>query len=168
MSEKKGNIFDKLKNVKNKEIIIAVVLCVIVLIIFAYSFIKPTSASNNKTNLSFSEWNNNLEVKLSDTISCIKGVGTASVAISYKTGVEQIFAYESYKQTTGNVTTEKNEIVTSQGIPVVIKEIAPQISGVVIVAKGAGNAVVKMQIIEAITTLLNVDSDCVQVFTYKD
>lgn len=43
----------------------------------------------------------------------------------------------------------------------------PDVNGVVVVAEGAQNAVIKLKIVRAVTTLLGIDDSQIEVFTYK-
>ena len=49
----------------------------------------------------------------------------------------------------------------------VIKNLPPEILGVVVVAEGADSPLVKLKIIQAVQTLLGVETNNIQVFTYK-
>ena len=97
----------------------------------------------------------------------VKGCGKATVAISYDSDEEKVYAYETETITSGDTVKQTSNIVYVKGEPLVIKTLTPNILGVVIVAEGADNPVIKMKITEAVITLLGVDSSKVQVFTYK-
>ena len=58
-------------------------------------------------------------------------------------------------------------LVSVRGEPLVTKTLPPTILGVVVVAEGADNPVVRLKIMEVVVTLLNVQQKDVQVFTYK-
>ncbi len=158
--------FERVKSIKNIEVIIAVIICVIIVILFI-SGLNGGEKKSSEIPSTFYEYNLQLENKLSNVISSIKGCGNAAVAITYESGTEKVYAYETQIQTSGGVTTEKQEIITVQGQPLVIKELSPNILGVVVVASGADNPVVRMQINEVVVTLLGIDGSKVQVFTYK-
>ena len=61
------------------------------------------------------------------------------------------------------ITTETVILVSNE--PVIIKENYPVIKGVVIVAKGAENFSIKMDILEAVETVLEVDSDNITILS---
>ena len=48
-------------------------------------------------------------------------------------------------------------------LPLIIKESYPDVCGVVVVASGAGNVQVKLNIMKAIKTLLNVKDENIQI-----
>ena len=77
------------------------------------------------------------------------------------------YAYETKSQTIGETTTTTTTLVTVKGEPLVTKTYTPQVYGVVIVAEGAADPAVKVKIINAVVTLLDVGAENVRVFTYK-
>lgn len=162
MSEKKS-IFKKLKGVKNIEIVIALILAAIVLLVFFGSF-GQTSAKDNHSEYSFSEYVNTLQNKLETTIANIDGVGKANIVISFAGGIEQEYAYTTEKVTQGNTVTEKNTLTLVSGKPVLLKEKMPEIQGIVIVADGAGDTSVRLEIIRAVQALLKVPNGKIEVF----
>lgn len=54
-----------------------------------------------------------------------------------------------------------------KGEPIVLKEEMPEILGVVVVAKGATNAAVRLNIVRTVQVLLGVTYDKIEVFAYK-
>lgn len=157
------NFFEKLKKVKNIEIIIAVVLCVIVLIIFFADF----SPKKQETASTFELYASQLESKLENILSKIEGVGKVEVALTYNGQIKQVFAVNTQTQSNGTGTTTKTEIVLVDGSPLVEEEILPQIIGVLIVMQGANNGVTRLRVIEAVTALLNIDKDQIKIMSYK-
>ncbi len=157
------DFFVKLKNVKNIEIIIAVVLCVVVLIIFFADF----SPKEEETTDAFELYAAALENKLEKVLSKIEGVGKINVAITYDGQIKQVFAVNTQTQNNGTGTTTKTEIVLVDGKPLIEEELLPNIVGVLIVMEGANNAVTRMLVVEAITSLLNIDKDQIKILTYK-
>ena len=155
--------FAKLKSVKNIEIYVAVVLAaVVVLIIFVGGFSQKTTNS-----VSDDTYISQMEHKICSVVENIEGCGKATVAISYSSNEEHVYAYETETTTSNGVTKQTSSIVTVKGEPLVTKTLPPKILGVVVVAEGADNPVVRLKIIEVVVTLLNVQQKDVQVFTYK-
>lgn len=161
-----GKSVFKKNSVKFLEILAVVVICAVVLVVFLSDFDlfskQETTAAEVET---FGEYINNLETKLANTISNIEGVGKATVAITFESGIEKTYAYETISETSNGLTTE--ELILYKGEPVVLKEIMPVIKGVVVVAKGASNAVVRLNIIRTVQILLGVTYDKIEVFTFK-
>ena len=153
----------KLKSVKNIEIYVALVLAIVVVLI-----VFVGSGSKNTTNsVSDDTYISQMEHKICSVVESIAGCGKAEVAISYSSNEERVYAYETVTTTSNGVTKQTNSIVSVRGEPLVTKTLPPTILGVVVVAEGADNPVVRLKIMEVVVTLLNVQQKDVQVFTYK-
>lgn len=115
-----------------------------------------------------------IEKQLSAILSKISDAGKVSVMITYKSGKELVTQKDNSrvdkvideKDTDGGtrVTNEssiddKTVMVNQQGgssQPVVVKEINPEIKGVIVVAEGAKYSKVKLKISEAVQTVLDI------------
>ena len=101
---------------------------------------------------------------LEETISKIKGVGAVSVMVTYYSGVENDLAFETkkssnQKEADGTVLDEESidtKAVMSDGAPVVVRKLYPEVKGVGVVAEGAGDVKVKKSIQDAVVTALDV------------
>ncbi len=169
LTEKLKNFFAKLKKIKHIEIYIAVGLaCVIAVAYFAFTSPKKEEANNSSsteldaTTQTFSsseEYTSYLENKLKNVITSVKGVGDAKVMVTLEKGFEYIFATEEEIKTSSNGTTITTvTIVMVDGQPVVQEEIYPVVSGIVVVADGAEDVGVRMNILSIIQTIINVDN----------
>ncbi len=123
--------------------------------------------------------------QLEKILSEIDGVGSVDVMITYESSTEVVPAMNTTKskQTTeetdkqgGNRTisqenTSENIVTISSkdysNSPVVIKEIKPVVRGVIVVAEGASNPMIKTQLIDAVTTIFQVKSHKVKIFEKK-
>ena len=96
-AKNRTSIFQKFKNLKNKEIIIAAVLGCIALIIFFSNFTGSGSSSSDSSGGTFSteEYVTNLENKLSKILTKVDGAGKVSVMITVESGMEIVTATES-------------------------------------------------------------------------
>ncbi len=148
------NLFAKIKSVKNIEIYVAVLLGIVVVSIV---LIGNFSTKNVDEKVSSESYIAEMEHKIVSVIQKIDGVGKVEVAITHDATNESVYAYES----------GTNNILYVKGQPVIIKTLPPKILGVVVVAEGADNPIVRMKINEAVITLLDVDENRVQVFTHK-
>ena len=151
---KKGNVYT----------IVAVVLAVILSICLLINQKGSNVTKNDNLSSAISEYNLQLENKLISVISSLDGVGDVTVAITFSDFGEKLYAYETKTQesVSGSVTT--SSIVTVGGEPLVTMEKLPTIFGVVVVAKGAKDPLVKVKVVQAVVTLLGVDSNLVEVF----
>lgn len=134
-------------------------------------------SSDNKT-----EYVAELERELTGILSEIQHAGKVSVMITLKTGTEIIPAKdESISDKTTNEkdmeggtrtineknTTDQVVFMNNQGgasKPLVLKEVNPEIKGVIIVAEGAKDPKVKLQLTQAVQTVLDVPAYRVSVF----
>ncbi|MBQ3067202.1 MAG: hypothetical protein IJD18_04150, partial [Clostridia bacterium] len=108
-----------------------------------------------------------METKLQKIVESIDGCGKATVAISYSATESKEYAFENTTSTESGVVVQTSTIVLVNGQPLVLKNLTPNILGVVVVAEGANNAITKMKIVDAVVTLLDVETNKVQVFDHK-
>ena len=181
MENKKGffsnlKIFQKLKGIKHIEIVLAVVLCAIILVIYISSLGKGVSLQTSTENFtSISAYSQFLENKLANVLANIEGAGNVHAMITFESGTEYVYASNdesktntstSQNSTTSSTTTSKTPYIkNNEGL--LIKEIYPQISGVVVVASGAKDTKVKLEIIKAVQALLNVPIANIEVLVGK-
>ena len=117
-----------------------------------------------------------LEAKLTSLISGMEGVGEARVMVTLESGVEYIYAQEEKRNT--DVTqeggaTEAARIYEKENVeqkyilvetqngkkqPLLKTERQPKVQGVVIVCEGASNIHVEQDLINVVTTALNIPS----------
>lgn len=123
----------------------------------------------------------NLENKLEDILSNISGVGKVKVLITYSqtsTVVAMTNETNTYSNTeetdsnggTRNIleTDTKSEVIfeekDGESVPITEKIIMPKIEGAIITAEGAGDAVIKTNIVQAVSAVTGLASYRVQVF----
>lgn len=159
-----NNILDKfIKNKNNKYIYIIIIIGVVVMILSAGIKKKP-DIQQSVTNDSYSE-----EKRLETIISDIKGAGAVSVMITYYESVEKDFAYDvkssrSAKDSGASTENIDKQAVKNSGEPIVVKEVYPDVKGVVITAEGAGMPAVKNNISEAVQSALGVAPHKISIF----
>jgi stage III sporulation protein AG len=167
--------FKRLKSIKNIELIVAGILCAAILLIYFSSFDQKTSGKVSVGSQNFAEYVGGIETNLSQILAQIKGAGRVDVMITFESGVEQVYAYSVDTQTNKtndgaketSIVVDKNTIVVTNGQPVIIKEIMPLIKGVLVVAEGADNAAVRLQLLKAVQALLDVRPANVEIFPMK-
>ena len=111
-----------------------------------------------------------LEEKLSAILSKVKGAGHVEVMITLASSSELVLQVDESRSAeviqerdneggtrdTDQSAYRKETVLVGAGEePYVIKEINPQVSGVLILAQGAGSAAVKNEICEAVEALFN-------------
>ena len=116
-----------------------------------------------------------MEDRLKRVLSKVDGVGDVDVIINYESTAERVPAFSEDRQvsksdsqdTSSETTSEKSDIATVQGNgaseALIVKENQPEVRGVIVVAQGAEDISVRMNLLNAVTTLLNVSADKVEI-----
>jgi len=104
------------------------------------------------------------EYELKRILSMIKGVGDVDVLIRYSSSEKQVV--EKDIDNNGNEKTVTKNL-TSQSEPFVVMTEFPNIEGIIIVAKGAGDIVTKNSIIECVSGAMGIPIYKVKVFEMK-
>ncbi len=179
-------IIKKLKSIKNIEIIIAVLIICVMLLIYFSSIGGGKSSSNSSTinDIKYTDaetYVKDLETRIGSTLSKIDGAGEVSVVITLSSSSEFIIAKDveqtthSESVTENGVTTKTEEIVviekpllingSSGDEPLILMEIMPKIAGVVVVAEGAKDVNVKLNLLKAIQALITVPSGNIEILS---
>ncbi|OCL26953.1 hypothetical protein U472_05555 [Orenia metallireducens] len=134
-----------------------------------------TSRKLSSINTTTSNLEESIEAKLQKMLSQVEGVGEVDVDITLDSGSEYTYArdYQDSKQESleednsgGNRKTiqydNRTEVVllnnSGEQVPVVKREVKPQIRGVLVVAEGAENSYIKAKLLRAIKIGLGVPS----------
>ena len=148
----------------------------------------PNKTENNSTNTKDSselKYENDQEDKLTSLLENMDGVGKVKVMISYDNSVEEVPAYNETSTTSitnevdnsgGKRTTVQNSsgntvvITNDNGTtkPYIVKKYNPKITGVVIMAQGAEDSNLKLNITIAVSELFDISVDKVNVLPMKD
>lgn len=124
----------------------------------------------------------NLDLKLEEILKQIDGVGDVKVFVNYSETSETVAMYNENSKvsntqeedTSGGVrkieeTDTQKEIIYQENngekVPITQKIISPKIEGAIITAKGAGDANVKANIIQAVEAATGLATHKIQVFT---
>ncbi len=167
----------KVKLDKKKKVLL---ICLLVLVALLVYFFPEKSNKQEEVSIS----NNTAiskEERLQEVLSNIKGTGKVSVMITYESSSEVVCANNVERQT--NTVTEKSEnggikeseTVIENRSPItvgtqnnesalVVVEKEPNIKGVIVVAQGAENISVKMELQKAVETVLQVSPSQVEIF----
>ena len=126
-----------------------------------------------------------LEKRLEAIFSKVSGAGEVDVMVRTKSSAEQIIAQDTKSEanntdemaTEGDQRVIDSQVVESTAVileqadgssqPLIIKELEPEIEGVVIVAQGGDNIAVKDALSKAAQALLNVPAHKVEVLKMK-
>ncbi len=160
---KMTNFVEKIKKMFRSKKVILIVCLVIVFCIICVFYLAQFKTSNDSTNYDTVEveYSTTLENKLKSVISKISNAGQVDVLVTLESGYEYEYATEETTKTTssssGQVTSTTSSMVIVSGSPVIVKQIYPKVKGVVVVASGAKDAFVRMSIINAVVTSLEID-----------
>ncbi len=193
MSERKSikELLNKFKEIKNVEWVAIVLVLAIIISIYASTLNNASDTnerdtpSENQAGLHWVENNstteNRDEQRLKEILSAIKGAGKVEVMVTYSSGKEIIPAMNTVESTT---TTEEEDssggtrIINQTDInsqpstfndtegskPIILKEVEPEIKGVIIISEGAEDIRVKMELMKAVQVALGVKPNQVEVF----
>ena len=176
--------FSKIPNNKRTQYLIIIVMIAVILAIYFSTFKaddtqKPEATVSDaivKSETAGADLNGQLE----NILSSIEGAGTVRVMVTYESGSELVPATSENTETTttsdesdgsertSETVKKQTDIVTvqdsSDSSALVLKEIMPEVKGVIVIAEGAGDIGVKMDLLRAVQTLLNISADKVDVF----
>lgn len=126
------------------------------------------------------------EDKLENILCCVEGAGKVKVMITLKESEQKIVEKDGPEEmsdvvesdatggqrATGESRIEKNTIYTTDengnSVPYVIKTIPPMVEGVVVIAQGADQLLVRQNIIEVIQVLFDIDMNKITVVKMKN
>lgn len=175
-----NNLFLKLKKIKHLDKILTVLFIAIILLIYFSSFAsfgvgdkkenktgQATNDNSQVTNLGL--YKSDLESRITKTISSIKDAGSVTCMVYFDKGIETVIAYKTEIQTNANgikIETKSPVLITNNGQTqtVVLQENMPNPCSVVIVATGASNTNVKLEILRAVQAMFISNSCNIEVF----
>lgn len=155
--------------------LIAVLATGVVLIIIGNTFFGPTDSTTEKitaiqnSETSQGDTDEQLEKRLAEVFSEIEGAGKVKVMLTLKAGTEIIVAEEEkIKESNDGVDMENSVVILSQGNgvekPLILKEKYPEVEGIIIVAEGGDDFLVKEALSKGAQALLNVPAHKVEIF----
>ena len=177
------------KKLKKDQLLILVLAGILLLVIAIPTEKKGDGKGKTDTGLSLSEGKKetnqneylyNLERRLESALSQMSGAGDVTVMITLKSSAEKVVekdlsvANEAVsesdsqggKRTTQNAEHGETTVYSDggqTGEPYVSKELSPQIEGVVVIAEGGADSVVKQNITEAVQALFGIDTHKIRV-----
>ena len=160
---------------KKKTQYLAILIIIAVILLIYFSTLSPSGnkiEGQNKTAVGAEQTADDLEKRLRAALSKVDGAGQGDVVINYASSAELVPATSEDIQSSSSSEddrftenrVEKKGIATAQGgEAVIIREDQPEVRGVIVVAQGAGDIGVRMDLLHAVTTLLGVDADKVEI-----
>lgn len=111
-----------------------------------------------------------LEEKLAQTLSKVQGAGEVSVMLTVQGGSRRVLAQDSKeaRDADGSYEKQSETVVVSGGTgngegPVLLQQLYPRFQGAVVVCEGAGNASVRLKLMEAVSALTGLGTDKIAI-----
>lgn len=177
------NISEKNDSVRKppKAIIIVIIAAIIILAFSDLSVFKPKNQKNNSktdekiSNTNSTEYIQQTESRLEETLQKINGAGKVTVFINLDSGGEKVLAAdkktkENIKETDENsdkdYETEENIVLSGQSStqgPYITEELFPKPSGILVIAEGAGNEKIRLEIYESVKAIFGLPANRIKV-----
>ncbi|MBU5426665.1 sporulation stage III protein AG [Tissierella pigra] len=194
MKEILNKIKEYLEKNNNKKFInnlFIILLVSVIFLIVTNNFLRPKEEGieNPKENTkevykyeSEEDYSSYLEKKLTNILTKLNGVGKVSVMVTLENSIEKVAASNTTKTTEETIENDseggtreihREDITTqvmtrgSDGSLLVVKEIKPTVQGVIVVAEGADDPILKEMLYEAVKTVLGIKGNKVQVYSSK-
>lgn len=140
-------------------------ICGLVLIFFSS---LPKEKNNNTVKSRLDAYVEDTEIRLCKTISEIEGAGNTKVFITTSNTFETVYASNaSVGETSSGKTTEKSIAYAGSSsynsAPVVVKELCPDIKGVLVVCEGGNDKNVKEEITKSVSIALGISQTKIHV-----
>lgn len=171
MSKFLVNIRDKLKKIKHLDILVVCAFLGILLLVY---FVPTAKNSGGQTGNSIqkvaeSDYVTSLCEKTEEMVRGLSGVESARVMIYFDTTETQEIAYTEEEKTLKDgehVVTKSPVLIEKNGEknPIVLKTTYPEPCAVVVVARGAENPQVKLEIMRLVQTLFKINANKIEIF----
>ncbi|MBR5388397.1 MAG: hypothetical protein IK147_02900 [Clostridia bacterium] len=164
MNNAETGFLRRIRNDKKLQISVIAILCAVLLTgLLIISLKSPEQVSRDEVSL----YVENTENKLEKLLSSVDGAGRVKVAITVESGMETVLAVSTtVKETSAGKETVQSPIVVN-GKTVVLKENYPKITGVLIVAEGAGSISVFKKLQQATVSFLDVNVNQIEILAMK-
>ncbi len=164
MDKKNGkSVIQRLKDLKHKEIILAVLAVAVMLAIYFSSFIGDSKSQSGEVSASV-DYCARLQSEVTDAVKKMSGDKQATVIVNWESGVEAVIAYTTSESQSSS---SMAPTILGSGKPVVLREIYPKPLGVVVVVAGASNVKLKLDVMNMVATLMDISPEKVAVFEGK-
>ncbi len=120
--------------------------------------------------------------EIQQILSRMEGIGWVKVCLTLQSDGERTYAMNESEETRENTDTgqggagmkgeksasARRDVAVAGGGPLVVENRMPQVAGVLVVAQGAGSAVMQQKITDAVAVLLNISPHRVRVLAGKE
>lgn len=162
-----NKFIDKIKTDGKTRVILIIFCFALLALLVAVNLLPKKTESASGSNDAVAGYVSGMELKLENLLGKVEGAGKVSVAISVESGMETVLAMTTTtKETSGGREITSTPILVN-GKTVVLKEVYPKISGVLIVAEGADKLAVYGKIQQATLSLLDVKASQIEILAMK-
>jgi len=172
-------LWEKLKKIKNIEIYAAVVVVIIIIIIYCSTLVTPKQSTANDSGAAVSAvtqtYADMIESKLAEVIGSIKGAGHVAVMVmtdgegtselAYNIDEKTVEQTGTSGQGTTTTTSTKTLLLGTGGKPIVLWINPPDIIGIIVVATGAADVGVRLNILKAVQTIIGSSNAHIEILT---
>ena len=164
--------FAKLQNQLGKYKYVAIILCLgVVLMLWPTRSQEDTQNQAETQSAQQTDLQNfdleELERRMETALSEINGVGEATVVLTLRSSGEDILAQD----TSEGSTSDRETVIISTGSgteeAVSVKTIYPEFQGALVICDGAGNAGVKLEVLQAVSAITGLSSDQISICQRK-
>lgn len=177
----KVSLLNKLtaKMKRNKKLEIGVYAGIGLLIVILYlTGMKPSTQNDTKAALDEQPKleQRDDEARLKSALSQIRGAGNVEVMLTYENGRELVPALSTDTQSTSQSGEQVSQSESTRPVTItqngteeamVLKEVEPKIRGVIVIAQGADDIKVRMDLARAVSKVLDVSMDKIEIFTME-
>lgn len=132
-----------------------------------FSQLQSQSGSNTKENSRIRTYQKQLCEELEQTLGCMDGVGKVHVMITFQDSGENVVEKDISKSENSKESTQYQESTVygeSDGRePYVSQQKLPSVEGVLVVAEGGANSVVKQDILDVVLALFPIEAHKVKI-----
>ena len=155
-------IFSKIKEIKGIGILVLLLILGILMIFFGgyFSEKRRKEVSENVGSFSYSEYEKDIEERISEIVSEIGGISEVSVMVTLESTSSYLYAENSNDENSEYVTVRDKDGNESG---VIISENAPGIRGVAVVCSGGDVPEKRLEIIRLVCALLGIPQNRVYV-----
>lgn len=176
-------LWERLRSGKGTEWLLYGAAAVAALLLFFSSFLPKNATDKGKAAEAASVPALDAEARLREVLGRIRGAGNVDVMITYETGAELVMAMSTdvntnEQETSDGGKTSRSEQTTesstpalvggSGGEPVVLMQKEPVVRGVIVVADGAADVRVRLDLQRAVRAVLDVPVSRIEVFERAD
>ncbi len=157
----------------DKKLLIIVVICIVGVLLLVLSELLPDVSKEEVEkqelyeDVSFDTYEEELEKRLKTLLENINGAGSVQVMVTVESGDEKIYATESNKN--DNNEERKYVLIDTDGTDsgLLLKIAQPEIRGVAVVCQGADSPKVRQEITGAVTSVLGISTNRVNISKMK-